>query len=324
MEKVVAMILAGGRGKRMDILCHWRPKPVLPFGGKFRVIDFGLSNCLHSGYRTIAALVDYRRDDISDYLRRWHHSNNSSGSLALLQPKTGSFAGTADAVYQNLDYLGEQGADAVLILAGDHIYKMDYREMLAFHTRASADVTVGVVRVPVGEAHRFGTVATDAEGRIIEFVEKSSTPRSTLASMGIYMFNRNILAERLAEDARKTDSPHDFGYAILPTMVGRDRVFAYEFDGYWQDIGTVDAYYQTNMDLLGPAPALSLDSGVPLVTENSGRTTYSTGVHGRIVNSLIGPGCVINGHVENSVLSPGVHVDEKAEVRDSLVMAGVR
>jgi glucose-1-phosphate adenylyltransferase len=173
------------------------------------------------------------------------------------------------------------------------------------------------------QAHRFGTVATDADGRITEFVEKSPSPRSRLASMGIYMFNRTVLATRLTEDARKMDSSHDFGYAILPAMVGRDKVFAHRFDAYWQDIGTVEAYYQANMELLRAEPPLSLAGGIPLMTERRAHSAQRTGPTGRVVNSLVGPGCLIDGYVENSVLAPGVRVAEKAEVRDSLVMANV-
>ena len=177
-------------------------------------------------------------------------ANAGSARISVLPPESGSYAGTADAVYQNLAYLNGQAGNKVLILAGDHVYRMDYRKMLAFHEKVKADATVGVIRVPVEEAHRFGTVIVNGEGRIQEFVEKSSRPLSTLASMGIYVFNKDILVKRLAEDASIKDSPHDFGYAVLPDMVKRDRVFAYEFNGYWQDIGTVEAYYQANMELL--------------------------------------------------------------------------
>jgi len=323
MEKTIAaFILAGGRGKRMDILCHLRPKPALPFAGRFRVIDFTLSNCVHSQISSMAALVDYQRVDMTQYLKRWHLANSRAGSLSVLQPKIGSYAGTADAVYQNLNHVEREGADAVLILAGDHVYKMDYRNMLAFHEKVGADATVGVIRVPIEQASRFGTLATDSEGRIREFVEKSSRPESNLASMGIYVFNKDILAERLLEDAREPKSPHDFGYAILPGMVRRDRVFAYEFSGYWQDIGTVEAYYEANMELLGVQPRFSLDSNWPILTEN-GTPFTEMPRQGSIVNSLVSPGCLIKGHVQNSILSPGVCVEDKAEVWDSVIMPNV-
>jgi len=316
MEKTIAMILAGGRGKRMEVLCHLRPKPLLPFAGRFRVIDFGLSNCIHSQIRSIAVLADYQRTDMADYMRRWRSANSGTDRLSVLEPVVGSYAGTADAVYRNLDYLRSQGADTVLVLAGDHVYKMDYRNMLAFHEKVKADATVGIVRVPVEQAHRFGTVVVDTEGRIVEFVEKSSRPHSNLVSMGIYVFNKDFLALRLTEDAGETNSPHDFGYSILPKIVKRDRIFAYEFNGYWQDIGTVEAYYEANMELLKDKPRFSLDSNWPIFAESN---TLPAEIN--IENSLVSPGCLIKGRVENSILSSGVRVEENAVVRDSVVMA---
>lgn len=322
---VMAVILAGGRGKRMDILCHLRPKPVLPFAGRFRVIDFSLSNCVHSQVSSIAVLVDYQRAHVADYLNQWHSANGGMGSLTVMQPQVGSYAGTADAVYQNLGHLDKQAGDRVLILAGDHIYKMDYRKMLSFHNKVGADATVGVIRVPIEQAHRFGTVAVDAEGRIKDFVEKSSHPQSNLASMGIYVFNKDLLTERLREDAGMRESPHDFGYAILPRMVTADKVYSYEFEGYWQDIGAIDAYYQANMELLTAQPRFTLDSNWPILSETTALPTHVAGSkHGHVVNSLISPGCTIEGYVENSVISPGVHVEEKAEIWNSVVMANGR
>ncbi len=322
-KKEVALILAGGRGKRMDILCYLRPKPALPLAGRFRVIDFSLSNCIHSQITDIAVLVDYQRAHMTEYLREWHSVNGGTASLHVLPPRVGSYAGTADAVYQNIDYLEKQGNDTVLILAGDHVYKMDYRKMIAFHHMMKADATVGVVRVPIEETRRFGTVTVDVEGRIMEFIEKSSSSRSNLASMGIYVFNKDLLARRLGEDAREPGSLHDFGYAILPRMVKSDRVFAYEFNGYWRDIGTIEAYYEANMELLVPQPRFSLNSDWPILSESSILPVCRAGKEGNIVNSLISPGCVIKGRVENSVLSPGVHVAEQAIVRNSVVMADV-
>jgi len=316
MKRTVAMILAGGRGKRMDVLCYLKPKPLLPFAGRSRVIDFSLSNCIHSQIRSIAVLVDYQRADMAEYLRRWRSANSDADGLSVLAPKAGSYAGTADAVYRNLDYLKRQCADAVLVLAGDHVYKMDYRNMLAFHENVKADATVGIVHVPVEQAHRFGTVVVDTEGRIVEFVEKSSRPYSSLVSMGIYVFNKDFLAVRLPEDANETNSPHDFGYSILPKIVKRDRIFAYEFNDYWQDIGTVEAYYEANMELLRAKPRFSLDSNWPIFAESNEPNPEVS-----IENSLISPGCLIKGRVENSILSPGVRVDENAMVRNSVVMA---
>jgi glucose-1-phosphate adenylyltransferase len=320
MGKTVAVIMAGGQGKRMDVLCYVRPKPGLPFAGRFKVIDFTLSNCIYSGINDIAILTDYQRSCIARYLSEWGLSN-AMRPFHILEPKTGSYKGTADAVFQNLPYLNKLNAQNVLILAGDHVYKMDYREMIAFHEQTKAGVTVGVIKVPIEEAHRFGTVTLGDGGEILEFVEKSRNPRSNLASMGIYIFNRDILAQRLAEDAVRPDSPHDFGYVILPGMVGRDKVNAYEFTGYWQDIGTPQAYYAANMELVCAQPRFSLDGTQPVLTQRLNLPPPYISDQAMVVNSLVSPGCVIKGYVENSVLSPGVLVDERAEVCNSLLMA---
>jgi glucose-1-phosphate adenylyltransferase len=321
-KKAVALILAGGRGKRMDILCDMRSKPALPFGGNFRVIDFTLSNCLHSGIGNIGVMVDYQRDNLAGYLDRWHSVNGSATYLHVLPPHNGSYIGTADAVFQNLDHLKEQGAGTVLVLSGDHVYKMDYRPMIAFHRLMHADVTLGVARIPMEETHRFGTVTVAACGRITEFREKSSMARSNLASMGVYIFNLEWLARSLREDAKEALSLHDFGYNILPRMIKTDRAFVYEFKDYWLDIGTIKAYYEANMELLGPRPPFSFNSSWPVLGENhmpaAGRDLRESG----IVNSLVSPGCVIQGRVENSVLSPGVTVAPQALVRNSIIMEG--
>ncbi len=321
MERVLGMVLAGGRGSRMDVLSQLRPKPALPFAGRLRVIDFSLSNCVHSQVTTAAVLVDYQRSYMGDYLRGWTEANAGSAKISVLQPESGSYAGTADAVYRNLAYLNGQPGDRVLVLAGDHVYRMDYSKMLAFHEKARADATIGVVQVPLKEADRFGTVATNGEGRIQRFVEKSSRPLSSLASMGIYIFNKDILSRRLMEDANARESLHDFGYAVLPAMVKRDRVFAYEFQGYWQDIGTVEAYYRANMELLSVRPRFSFDSRWPVLSDNHALCQREGSGDGNVVNSLISPGCTIKGRVENSILSPGVHVEAQATVRNSIVMA---
>jgi glucose-1-phosphate adenylyltransferase len=319
MEKTVAVIMAGGRGRRMDILCHVRPKPALPFAGQFSVIDFALSNCAYSGITDLAVLTDYQRSYLARYLREWGLSN-AVRTFRVLEPGAGSYRGTGDAVFQNLPYLDELNARNVLILAGDHVYKMNYADMIAFHEQAKVDVTVAVTRIPIEEAYRFGTVSVSADGTILKFVEKSKNSDSNLASMGIYVFNRDILAERLAENAR-ADLPRDFGYAILPGMVGRDNVKAYEFTGYWQDIGTPEAYYAANMELVSSNPGFSLDGTKPVLTQHLNLPPPYISDGAVVINSLISPGCVIKGHVKNSVLSPGVWVDEEAEVWRSVVMS---
>jgi len=320
MGKTVALIMAGGRGERMDVLCRVRPKPALPFAGKFNVIDFSLSNCVYSGIDDLAILTDYQRSYMASYFRGWSLSN-AIGTFHILEPKTGSYKGTADAVFQNLSYLDKLNAQNVLILAGDHIYRMDYQEMIAFHEQTEADVTVGVTRVPIEEVHRFGTVSLSDGGEILEFVEKSRSPRSNLASMGIYVFNIDILAQRLAEDAIQPDSPHDFGYAILPGMVGRDKVNAYEYTGYWQDIGTPQAYYAANMELVRAGPRFSLDGAQPVLTQHLNLPPPYISDQAMVVDSLVSPGCVIKGYVKDSILSPRVLVDERAEVWNSLLMS---
>jgi len=321
MEKVLAMILAGGRGRRMDIFCHERPKPALPFAGRFRVIDFSLSNCVHSQINDVAVLTDHQRSNMANYLGRWCSTNAKPDSFHILQPKSGSYMGTADAVYQNLDFVHRYGADVVLILAGDHVYKMGYHKMLAFHEHVKADVSVGVASVPIEQAHRFGIVTVDTEGRIVDFVEKPRIPKSNLASMGIYVFNRQVLAERLVEDATQPGSPHDFGYAIIPGMVNRDKVFAYEFDGYWQDIGNIEAYYEANMALTSQQPPFNLDGTWPILTEENDLVLPRESQPGTIKNSFVSPRCVVKGHVESSILSPGVCVEDRAVVRNSVLMA---
>ena len=323
MKKTIAMILAGGRGKRMDVLCHGRSKPVLPYAGMWRVIDFSLSNCLHSGIDDIAALIDYQRQGTKEYLREWYQANTRNKNLHILEPKLDSYRGTSDAVYQNLDYLKDHNPEAVLVLAGDHIYKMDFRKMLAFHKQKNADVTIGVIKVPVQQTHRFGITTTNADGRITDFVEKPNHSTANLASMGIYIFKPAVLIEHLIEDNAKAASLHDFGYTLIPHMVKYNKVFAYEFDGYWRDIGTVESYYEANMEIIKPKPSLSLNSNWPILTTISTLLPYGIVDDSHIKRSIISLGCNIRGSVENSVLSPGVVVEEHAIIRNSIIMRNV-
>jgi len=319
MRKTVAVIMAGGRGKRMDSLCHFRPKPGLAFAGRFKVIDFTLSNCVYSGINDLAILTDYHRSYMAKYLKQWSLTN-SGKIFHILEPKSGSYKGTADAVFQNLPYLNKLNTENVLILAGDHIYKMDYDKMIAFHEQTKAAVTIGVTKVPIEGAHRFGTVTLGDGNEVLDFVEKSSKPRGNLASMGIYVFNLDVLAQRLEEDAIHPESPHDFGYAILPSMLGKGKVNAYEFTGYWQDIGTPQAYYAANMDLICAQPRFNLDGTQPVLTQRPNLPPPNISQQAKVVNSLVSPGCVIKGYVENSILSPGVWVDAQAEVWNSVLM----
>jgi glucose-1-phosphate adenylyltransferase len=321
VESALAMILAGGRGKRMDILCHPRAKPALPFAGDTRVIDFTLSNCIHSQIGDIAVLTDYHRADMAHYINRWSMENGNSGNIQVLEPRKDSYQGTADAVYQNIEYLEKNSASLVLVLAGDHIYKMNYQAMLAFHRQIEADATVAVIPVPIEQAHRFGIVTIDSKVRVTGFVEKPEVPQSNLVSMGIYIFDKQVLIHRLIEDAALPHSPHDFGHAIMPSMVRRDKVAAYKFNGYWQDIGTTEAYYQANMELVVPKPAFSLNGGWSVLSAPNHLPPAKVLKHGSVENSLVSPGCVIKGRVKDSILMPGVCVEEEAVIMDSIVMS---
>ena len=321
MKKLISVILAGGQGKRMDILCHGRAKPGLPFAGQFRIIDFTLSNCIHSGINEIAVLIDYQRSYMADYLRTWNKVNYGKYSLSILPPRAGYYKGTADAVYQNRDHIIKHDAPYVLILAADHVYKMDYRKMLNFHQNKVADITVGVIPVPIEQAHRFGIIQTDIKGRIIEFTEKPKYPVSSLASMGIYIFNRNVLLEQLLEDARDEYSIHDFGHSILPELTKKYRIFAYTYNDYWQDIGTVEAYYQASMELTHKLPSFSLDSNWPIQTRDRISPSSYISTHGKTNRSIISQDCIIKGKVEDSIISPGVRIEDNAVVKNSVVMA---
>jgi len=320
MESALAIILAGGQGKRMNILCKYKPKPTLPFAGNTRVIDYVLSNCVYSQLRDITILTDYQRSAMAIYLRNWSLRNGNQVNISVLEPTNNSYLGTADAVFQNLKHIKKYRDELILILAGDHIYKMDYQKMLAFHCQTGADATLAVSPISIAEAQRFGIVTTDDKGRIIDFIEKPRIPESNLASMGIYIFNRQFLIERLTEDAGFPGSQHDFEYDILPSMIRRHRIFAYQFDDYWQDIGTPEAYYESNMGLLRPKPAFSPDGEQLVLTLSNYLLCPTNDEQGGIVNSLVSPGCKIKGRVENSILSPGVRIEEEAEVKNSIVM----
>ena len=325
---VMAVILAGGQGERLSVLSVQRAKPAVPFAGKYRIIDFSLSNCVNSGLYDVAVLTQYRPHSLNDHIgvgKPWD-LDRVRGGVRLLQPYLGRrnsdwYKGTADAVYQNLSFLADSRKKLTLILSGDHVYKMDYCKMIAFHQEKQADVTVAVMEVPIQEAHRFGKMVTDDDGQIVEFEEKPPQPRSNLISMGIYIFESETLAKRLMEDARMRGSAHDFGKDVIPRIVHTDRVFAYRFDGYWQDVGTIASYWKANMGLLGDPPNFDLyDDDWVIHTRSEERPPARVAGSARVVNSLVSHGCHIAGTVERSVLSPGVVVAEGAVVRDSIVM----
>ncbi len=329
MSKVLAVILAGGQGERLSLLSQKRAKPAVPFAGKYRIIDFALSNCVNSGITDIAVLTQYRPHSLHDHIgigKPWD-LDRQQGGVRLLQPYTGRresdwYQGTADAVYQNLDFIMEARYDYILVLAGDHIYRMDYGPMIAFHQQRNADATLGAVIVPLEEGHRFGILETGAEGRVLSFDEKPAQPRGTLGSMGIYVFSRNTLTRLLIDDARTKDSAHDFGRNIVPGMIARDeRVYAYPFAGYWQDVGTIQSYWESHMDLLGDRPAFDLyDPSWVIHTRSEERPPAHVYNNASIERSLISHGCIIKGQVERSVLSPGVVVEEGAVVRESILL----
>ena len=328
MKRVVALILAGGQGGRLSILSQERAKPAVPFAGKYRIIDFTLSNCVNSGIFKVGVLTQYRPRSLNEHIgigKPWD-LDRQGGGVRLLQPFLGPqgsdwYKGTADAVYQNIYYAEDQKAELVLVLSGDHIYKMDYSAMVSFHERSGADVTVAVTKVPLEQAHRFGIMTVGDGGRVMNFVEKPQNPQSGLVSMGIYVFNRDVLTQRLEEDSQDIKTSHDFGRDVVPRMVKGGRVFAYMFAGYWRDVGTVQSYWEANMDLLEQPPAFDLyDTNWLIHTKSEERAPASLGPKAQVVRSLISHGCIINGHVEHSVLSPGVRVETGAVVKDSIIM----
>jgi len=325
--KVLAMIMAGGASEALSVLTATRSEPAIPFGGKYRIIDFTLSNCVNSDIFNVALLTQYMPRSLNEHVgvgKPWD-LDRSQGGVRLLQPyvSRGGHAswqrGTADAVRYYLDFIEEQRVDTVLILAGDHVYKMDYRPMLRFHAEHKADVTIAVRRVSPFETYRFGIVTLDAENRIIYFEEKPRRPVSNLASMGIYAFRYPVLVDCLTGE--EGSARLDFGRDVLPAIVKTHRVFAYPFEGYWADIGTLQAYWEANMALLGESPALDLyDPEWVIHTRSEERPPAKIGPHAQVAGNLLSNGCIVEGVVERSVISPGVYISEGATVRDSIIM----
>lgn len=328
MARVVALIMAGGAGTRLSVLSEKRSKPAVPFAAKYRIIDFTLSNCVNSGIYSVGVLTQYRPHSLNEHIgigKPWD-LDRARGGVELLHPYLGReaqgwYAGTADAVYQNLNYVRRQRADQVLILSGDHIYKMDYRPMIQFHQGRGADLTVAVMHVPVEETDRFGIMSVDAEQRVTAFYEKPKMrDKGTLASMGIYVFKTEALIEEL--EAGKREHPDlDFGKHVIPRMIEHKQVYAYAFEGYWVDVGTIQSYWETNLALLSPDAPLNLfDPSWVIHTRSQERPPVKIGLQGQIASSMVANGCIIRGRVEHSVLSPGVYVSPQAIVRDSIVM----
>ena len=326
MEKVLALVLAGGEGKRLSVLAQGRAKPAVPFAGKYRIIDFVLSNCVNSGINTVAVIPQYNPRSLARHIgvgKPWD-LDRVIGGITLLYPFVSTngemhwYKGTAEAVYHNLQFIQDRRVDEVLILSGDHVYTMHYEEMIKFHDQQRADITIGVTEVPWNETNRFGIVLLDDNNRVVAFEEKPSQPKSNLASMGIYVFNKDILSKVL-EDAHHRGL-QDFGSQIIPDAIAKYQIYGYKYQGYWRDVGTIEAYWQANMDLVVDLPSFNLyDPETKIRTLSVDMPPVKLGPKAQISRSLISNGCIINGKVFNSVLSPHVYVEEGAHVMDSII-----
>lgn len=332
-NNMLAMILAGGRGTRLLDLTKKNAKPAVYFGGKYRIIDFPLSNCANSDINVVGVLTQYESVELNAYAgqgQRWGLDTRGSGVYVLPpREKDGTkfdvYQGTADAITQNIDFIDKFNPEYVLVLSGDHIYKMDYAKMLKYHKEHDADATIAVLPVPMKEASRFGIMNTDDEGHIVEFEEKPEHPKSNLASMGIYIFNWKLLRKELLDDAKKTDTSHDFGKDIIPSYLNQGKnLMAWKFEGYWKDVGTIDSLWEANMDLLNKNNELNLDDpDWKIYTEDIPSLPQYIGEKGEVTHSYINQGAIIEGKVEDSVLFNGVTIAEDAVVSESVLMPGV-
>ena len=331
-QECVAMLLAGGQGSRLYALTSTIAKPAVPYGGKYRIIDFPLSNCVNSGIETVGVLTQYQPLELSDYIgsgQPWDLDRMDAG-VHLLPPYQRNrgadwYKGTANAIYQNMVFIERYDPEYVLVLSGDHIYKMDYAKMIAEHKKNGADCTIAVIEVEMSEASRFGILNTNEDGSIYEFDEKPAVPKSNLASMGIYVFNWKKLRKYLEEDERDPKSQNDFGKNVLPAMLNAgERMFAYRFEGYWKDVGTIDSLWEANMDLLNPKVPLDLsDDTWRIYSRTPGLPPHYVGDTAKVQNSMISEGGNISGTLESSLIFAGVTVEEGAVVRDSIIMPGV-
>ncbi|MBQ7161032.1 MAG: glucose-1-phosphate adenylyltransferase [Clostridia bacterium] len=332
-KECVVMLLAGGQGSRLYTLTEKTAKPAVPFGGKYRIIDFPLSNCVNSGFDTVGVLTQYQPLVLNEYIgngQPWD-LDRASGGAVVLPPYQRSksadwYRGTANAIYQNINFIERYDPDYVLVLSGDHIYKMNYRLMLDFHKEKNADCTIAVIDVPLEEASRFGIMNTREDGEIYEFEEKPKRPKSTKASMGIYIFGRKKLVEYLKADEADPSSAKDFGKNVIPAMLAAgEKMYAYEFTGYWKDVGTIKSLWEANMDTLGEHPVLDLyDRDWRIYSRTQANPPQFIGEDAKLTNSVVSEGCEIHGTVENSVLFGGVYVGHGAMIRDSVIMNGVR
>lgn len=332
-KNIVAMILAGGQGSRLGLMTKKMAKPAVPFGGKYRIIDFALSNCSNSGIDTVGILTQYKPQVLNSHIgigTPWD-LDRVHGGVAMLPPymtEAGGdwYKGTANAVYQNMSFLDEYNPDYVLMLSGDHIYKMDYRVMLREHKKNKADATIAVIDVPLEEASRFGIMSTDENMQITEFEEKPKQPKSTLASMGIYIFSYPKLRQYLIEDAQNHESSNDFGKNIIPNMLKNgERLFAYRFEGYWKDVGTIESYWETSMDLLDPDNDAKLyDDSWKIFTDTASRPAQHISAGAVLENSIISEGCIVDGTVINSIIFPDVTIGKNTRIENSIIMSGCK
>ncbi len=333
-KRCIAMLLAGGQGSRLKVLTEKTAKPAVPFGGKYRIIDFPLSNCVNSGIDTVGILTQYQPLELNEYIgngQPW--GLNKTHSCAQVLPpyerhdkKSGWYKGTANAIYQNIDFIDRYDPEYVVILSGDHIYKMDYADMVAYHERNQASCTIAVRNVPLSEASRFGILNTNPDNSIYEFEEKPKQPKSTNASMGIYVFNWKVLREALISDEEDETSSNDFGKNIIPMLLGAGhKMMAYPFDGYWKDVGTIDSLWEANMELLGKEPAFQIrgNERQRIYARNSAQPSSYIDEDAKIYNAFVAEGCEVYGTVRHSVISVGCTVGEGALVEDSVVMPGV-
>ena len=333
-DNMLAMILAGGRGTRLHDLTKKVAKPAVSYGGKYRIIDFPLSNCANSGIDIVGVLTQYESVLLNSYAaagRRWGLDAKDSG-VYILPPRekadTGLdvYRGTADAISQNIDFIDSYSPEYLLILSGDHIYKMNYDKMLEYHKANHADATIAVIEVPMKEASRFGIMNTNETGRIVEFEEKPEKPKSNLASMGIYIFNWKLLRKMLLADMKNPESSHDFGKDIIPTMLADEKtLFAYKFKGYWKDVGTIDSLWEANMDLVDQPPKFDLnDRSWSIYSRNMALAPHYVGQNAKITNSTVTEGCFIDGEIKHSVIFGGVELGEGSVVSDSVIMPGAK
>ena len=331
-KEMIAMLLAGGQGSRLGVLTNQVAKPAVPFGGKYRIIDFPISNCVNSGIDTIGVLTQYRPLELNAYIgngQPWD-LDRLFGGITILPPYMKAnagewYKGTANAIFQNMEYIQMSNPTYVLIISGDHIYKMNYKMMLDYHIEKGADCTIAVLNVPIEEASRFGVMNTDHDLKIYEFEEKPAQPKSTLASMGVYIFTWDKLKDYLIADEADKTSENDFGKNILPNMLqAGEKMYAYEYKGYWKDVGTVESLWEANMDLLDPNVPIELnDPPWKIYSRNKILPPQYIGMNAKLNNSNISEGCSIDGEVENSIIFPGVTIKQGAVVKNSIIMPGV-